>query len=381
AKGTNEDPEVVFKNLISKTADIIRRMSGTVSVDTLETGLAIQYTTISDLGRLVPLPLIGGQPVVEVGATYARVYWTTDKPASSLVAFAPDSTYKNNQEYTQVIGRAFEAVENHDVLLSELKPNTTYHYQVRSKTSVSDTAKTKDFTFTTKNEQAEIITYKIDSVSDNEAIFSWTTNIPTDSKVVYMPYGKDGVLQIDAARQGYDKAVTTLHEVKIKDMEAGLTYQIELSGTDLNGNIISKTLSTFSTSEIDAPPVITQVQTDTALLPGDQTAVQAIVSWITNEPATSQIFYQKGFGRADATKELSQKTPYDPSYIKRHIMVITKFEPGSVYQFQVESTDSSQNTTRSRTYTLLTPRQKESVLQVIMGNLEETFGWVGQLGL
>ena len=164
-------------------------------------------------------------------------------------------------------------------------------------------------------------------------------------------------------------------------MESGLTYQVELSGEDLNGNIVSKTISTFSTSEVDAPPVITQVQTDAALLPGDQTAVQAILSWVTNEPSTSQIFYQRGFGVTEDQVEFNQKTPLDPNYVKRHILVITNFDPGAVYQFQVESVDSSGNITRSRTYTLLTPRQKESVFQVIMSNLEETFGWVGQLGL
>src|SRR3989344_587746 len=374
-------PESIFKSLIDKTAEIIRRMSGEVSIETLESGLATQYTTIKELGALVPLPLIGGRPVVEVGSSYARVYWTTDKPANSLVAFAPESTYVNNGEYSQVVGDATEQVENHDILISELRPNTTYHYQVRSKTPVSDTARSGDLTFTTKDEQAEIITYKVDLVSDSEAVFNWTTNIPTDSVVTYIPYGQDGILQIDSVKSVSDKAVSILHGVTVSDMEAGITYQVELSGKDLNGNILSKIISTFSTSETDSSPIIVQVQTDAALLPGDESAVQAIVSWTTNEPSTSQVFYQKGFGRTDDKVEFSRKTPLQPNYTKRHILVITDFEPGTVYQFQVESIDSSGNVTRSRTYTLLTPRQKESVFQVIMSNLEDTFGWVGQLGL
>ncbi len=376
-----QDSESVFKSLIDRTADLIRNLSGQVSVQTLESGLATQYSTIAELGRLVPLPLISGQPVVEVGSSYARIYWTTDKAANSLVGIAPDSTFQNNQEYVEVVGNASEQVTNHDVLISELRANTTYHYQVRSKTPVSDTAKSRDFTFTTKDEQAEIVTYKVDSVSDNEANFSWVTNIPTDSKITYIPYGSDGSLQIDSERSTYDKAVTTIHNLDVKDMEGGLIYQVEISGQDINGNIISKLISTFSTSEIDSPPLISQVQTDAALLPGDQTAVQAILSWVTNEPSTSQVFYQKGFGRTNETAELNQKTPLDPNYVKKHILVITNFDPGAVYQFQVESVDSSGNVTRSRTYTLLTPRQKESVFQVIMGNIEETFSWVGQLGL
>ena len=186
---------------------------------------------------------------------------------------------------------------------------------------------------------------------------------------------------IDSLKSSYDKNVVTNHEIKVKDLEGGPVYQIELVGEDPDGNIVSKTISTFSTSEVDAPPVITQVQTDSALIPGAQIAFQAIISWITNEPATSQVFYQRGFGKTDEKKEFSQKTPFDPNYIKRHVLVITNFDPGAVYQFQVESVDSSGNITRSKTYTILTPRQKESVFQVIMGSMEDTFSWVGKVGL
>jgi hypothetical protein len=252
---------------------------------------------------------------------------------------------------------------------------------VRSKTPVSDTAKSRDFTFTTKEQQVEISTYKIVNISPESAAFSWATNVPTDSKVTYIPYGKNGALQVDSARSVADKNVTTIHDLTVKDLEAGQIYQVELSGKDKTGFTVAKTLATFSTSDVDLPPVITQVQTDAALLPGEQTTVQAIISWITNEPGTSQIFYQKGFGKADETKEFSKKTPLDPNYIKRHVIVINDFEPGAVYQFQVESTDSSGNSTRSRTFTLLSPRQKESVFQVIMSNIEQTFSWVGQIGL
>lgn len=377
----SEQPENVFKYLINKTAELIRKMSGQISVDALESGLTTQFQTVSDLGKLVPLPIIGGQPVAEVGASYARIYWTTDKESNSLVAFAQDSTFQHNKEYTQVVGNASETVTSHEVLISELKPSTTYHFQVRSKTPVSDTAKSRDFVFTTKEDQVEISTYKIVNLSPESTSFTWVTNVPTDSKVTYIPYDKDGKLLIGESKFLQDKTDTTIHSVTIKDLEAGQIYQIEISGKDVTGATVSKTISTFSTSDVDLPPVILQVQTDAALLPGDQTAVQAIISWATNEGATSQVFYQKGFAKTDEKKEFAKKTPLDPNYVKRHIMVITDFEPGAVYQFQVESVDSSGNITRSRTFTLLSPRQKESVFQIIMSNIEDTFGWVGQLGI
>ena len=56
---------------------------------------------------------------------------------------------------------------------------------------------------------------------------------------------------------------------------------------------------------------------------------------------------------------------------------MTNFIAGEVYQFQVESTDSNGKTVRSQTHTILTPRQQESVFQLIMNNIVQTFGWMG----
>ena len=367
-----------FLSILQKTGDLIKRLSSQVSIATLESGIVSQLITLKELASLVPTPLIGGQPVVEVGATSARISWTTDKPANSLVAFASENAYvANNKDYIQVVGDSNEEVPAHSVVLNELEPNTLYHYQVRSKTPVSEFSTSPDFVFTTGQEKMEVTSYKIDSSSPESAKFSWVTNIITDSKVTYTPY-KNGELKFDESRFVYDKSVTTIHDITVKDFESGVTYQVDISGEDLSGNIISKVIPAYSTSGIDVAPIITQVQTDSAIIPGDDQKIQSIITWATNEPATSQIFYQKGFS---TTAELSNKTPFDQNYIKKHVLVLTNFEPGAVYQFQLESIDSSGNTTRSRTYTILTPRQKESVFQIILKNIEETFSWVGQVGI
>jgi hypothetical protein len=71
----------------------------------------------------------------------------------------------------------------------------------------------------------------------------------------------------------------------------------------------------------------------------------------------------------------------DTAFSRNHLFVMTDFTPGSIYQFQVESIDSNGHKIRSKTYTILTPRQKDSVFQVILNNVEQTFGWMGGLGI
>jgi hypothetical protein len=46
----------------------------------------------------------------------------------------------------------------------------------------------------------------------------------------------------------------------------------------------------------------------------------------------------------------------------------------------VVSKDKAGNQTKSGSYSVLTSRKRESFLQLIIGNLEETFSWVGNIG-
>ncbi|MFA7314809.1 MAG: hypothetical protein WC025_02655, partial [Candidatus Magasanikbacteria bacterium] len=76
---------------------------------------------------------------------------------------------------------------------------------------------------------------------------------------------------------------------------------------------------------------------------------------------------------------LDQTTLLDSNYTKKHVVVISDFDPGVVYQFQVESMDSSGNVSTSKTINILTPRKEESVFQVILNNIQSIFSWVGKV--
>jgi hypothetical protein len=138
--------------------------------------------------------------------------------------------------------------------------------------------------------------------------------------------------------------------------------------------VVSQTISSFATADDNLAPSISQVRTESALSIGKQTKVQTIISWQSNELATAKVYYQQGVGVTG--EDLAQSTPNNDIYAKHHVAVITEFNPGAIYSFQVENTDTEGNSSRSRTYTILTPKQTESVFQVIMGNVEDTFGWL-----
>ncbi|MFH0805204.1 MAG: hypothetical protein V1916_03335, partial [Patescibacteria group bacterium] len=164
------------------------------------------------------------------------------------------------------------------------------------------------------------------------------------------------------------------HQVEVTDMEPGTVYDVDLKSQSSDGSIVTKLISGFTTAAENNPPVVAGVQTDSALSPGKTASVQTIISWSTNELSTSRVYYRKGVGGPD--EPLSEKTPLDNSYTKKHVVVITSFDPGSVYQFRVESSDSSGKTTLSKSLTILTPQKEQTVFDVIIGAAEQSFGWL-----
>ncbi|MDO8240355.1 MAG: hypothetical protein Q7T51_00535, partial [Candidatus Moranbacteria bacterium] len=109
------------------------------------------------------------------------------------------------------------------------------------------------------------------------------------------------------------------------------------------------------------------VRTDSALAQNDK--VQTIISWTTDEPATTELIYQEGRNAEKKAIKISN------ALTTSHVAVITTFKAGVVYYFQVKSTDLSENEATSSDYALLTPKRKENVIQIIINNFQDIFSW------
>ena len=374
-----ENKDSVFAAAIEKVAGYLSAMSNQVSVNILESALSTQHSLIEKLSGSVPAPLLSGEPLVVTTANSAMISWKTDKDSNSLVAIAPEGKYdksKGSNGYAQTVGNPNDSTQMHVVTISDLEPETLYHYQVRSISSLGALGQSSDFTFKTKNKELEISDYTVEKVNTQTAIFRWLTTAETDASAKYTPF-RNGVLEVDSAKTVKNKNFSTMHEVEIDDFESGIIYEVELSGKDLKGQIISKKITSFATGDDNLPPTIYQVQTESALSAGKESNVQTVISWMTDEPSTGQVLYQKGVGVVD--DGAWEKTPMDTNYSKKHIAVLTKFEPGQIYQFKLQSVDSNNNVGVSKIYTILAPKQKESVFQVIMKSFEDIFGWANQL--
>lgn len=84
----------------------------------------------------------GGLAISAVNVTMPRITWTTDQLADSKVDYGETTSYG-----LSVSGA--DLTTSHSLVLTGLKPNTTYHYIVSSSTSGASAAATVDNIFTT----------------------------------------------------------------------------------------------------------------------------------------------------------------------------------------------------------------------------------------
>ncbi len=404
--------------------------------------------------RVTPPAILGPKPSVDVGSTWAKISWETDRVSGSVVAYSEAKDYDPSKPdiYKSFVGNPDEQVTQHFVELTNLKPGTLYHFQVRSKALIGGIGKSKDFTFKTKEEgeivdleiknittnSAEIswktnvfattnleygktanftdkitdstlnkshfvkltnlqpgtlyrfraggkdengnqfysptltfttqalpslIDVKIDALTERSVNISWVTDVPSDSTVYYTNTKTNKTEKIGAAE------LVKNHLIKLDNLEEGVEYKIKVASTDANGNTIESSEYSFTTSKDSQPPIILNVKTQSALF--GRNKVQTIIKWDTDEPAISRVVYQEALAgkKAEKTKDVSLGP------VKSHTAVFTDFKAGTVYKFKLISIDKSGNVAESQYYTILTPREQETVFDLIVKNFKDVFKW------
>ena len=126
---------------------------------------------IQGVSEIIPSPLIQGEPGVDEKSTTATITWTTDKEANSIVAYNPEELYSTeiSNPYQYKVGDIEIFRLEHSVTLLDLTPETTYHYQVKSKGRISGESTSADYTFTTERKSFGIENYSVEKLTNEES--------------------------------------------------------------------------------------------------------------------------------------------------------------------------------------------------------------------
>ena len=108
--------------------------------------------------------------------------------------------------------------------------------------------------------------------------------------------------------------------------------------------------------------------------PGQESSAQLVVSWDTDEPSTSQVEFGEGTGESYA-----QKTQEDSNLTTNHLVVISNLTPSKVYHLRALAKDKAGNVGKSIDSVTITPKSTLSALDLVVGNLSEVFGFLGNI--
>jgi len=369
----------ITDNLTESALTIQDQDAYQTQAEKLEKDIIPAVMSLRQLAKLVPPPKLKTEPKLEIGPTEAVVSWLTDKPATSVVYFSESKDYSEKlpDTYTNSAEDSKNYVEDHKITLKGLSPLTDYHYKLMSESEAGAKAYSSDFTFTTKSEMPVISSARAEKSSDTSILVTWRTNIPTNSAVIYTPIiaGKPDVKR--SKSEGLPE-FNKEHSVTISRLEPSTIYNLEISSSDHFGNVALKKLDSMSIAKDQTPPEIWQVRAESSILTGSTDKVQTIIYWKTDEPSTTKVIYEKG-ANVKENGEFTKSTMENEDLTLNHIAVITSWEPGVIYQFRAVSVDAFGNEAQSKTFTVLTPKQKATVLDLIINNFSDTFDWTKEI--
>jgi len=305
---------------------------------------------------------------VEVGVDYAIISWATDKESNSVVALASEDDYDefSDDPYRWKEGEPDELVLEHVVEITGLSSATTYHFQVSSESEMGLTGRSSDKTFRTKSILPEIYNAQVSKIEEEAATIKWMTNVPCSSIIEYTN------LNTNETKLEGNSSFLTVHSMRLSNLVFDTYYSAVIKVESEDGESAEGVPMTFITTRDEYPPVIAKVNTESTLYPGSENKIQTIASWRTDELAQCQLFYHQGIvagGEADSLQ-------IEEDFSQKHVQVITSFLPSSVYKFWIECADEAKNLARSEDFTMLTPGQEESIIDIIIKNFESSFGWL-----
>jgi hypothetical protein len=305
----------------------------------------------------ITAPVISNISISNTSTGSVVISWNTNEPADSQVRFTNGICPSTGCNVPLIPSTTLKNF--HTVNITNLLPNTTYTYNVRSRDASGNLGISSNQTFKTLALGPIITNVSVSNVG-TAAIISWNTNEPADSQVRFT----NGICPTTGCNVPLtpDLTLKNFHAVNITGLLPDTTYTYHVRSRNAKGDLavsLSKTFKTTSaiplptppppsppvippSSQDITPPIISNVSANTSIREG------AIITWTTDEPATSQVEYGL------TTNALNPISPQDNTLKINHSVTITNLLRKTTYYYKLISIDSAGNKTISAIQTFKT---------------------------
>ncbi len=321
------------------------------------TGTSQEYTFTTS-----PAPSLKEVSVVRVGLSSATIQFTSKSANKVAVYFGKSESYGGLQTINTSV-----AESTYNVELDGLDDGAKYFYKLVSYDSEGNSYDGSVASFNTP-QRPHIANLRFQPVAGEPTstqMISWDTNVTSTSTITY---GKAGGGTTDSQTSD----LVTSHEIIIRGLEDDSEYSLIAQSRDKDGNLAVSDRHSFHTSLDTRPPKISNISVEPSVRGvGAEARGQVVVSWHTDEPATSQVAYAEGSGAT----VFNSKTAEDTGLSTEHVVIVSDLPTSKVYSLQPVSHDRAGNAGTGAVQSAIIGRASDSVLTIILNTLKKVFGF------
>ncbi len=320
-------------------------------------GVSQEYTF-----KTAPAPTLKEINAISVGLANATIQFTSKNATKVSVYFGSSESFGG----LQAVNTSLEE-STYNVALTGLTDGTKYFYKLVSYDSEGTAYEGSIASFTTppRPKISNLQFQPVDGEPTSTQLVTWATNVPSTSTITY---GKVGTAGTDIQ----DSAPTTDHQLTIRDLEDDSEYFLLAQSRDDNGNLAVSDRQIFHTALDTRPPKISNITVESSIRgSGAEARGQVVVSWHTDELATSQVAYGEGSGLTT----FNNRTAEDSSLSFEHIVIVSDLPTSKVYSVQPVSRDKSGNSGKGIVQSAIIGRASDSVLTIVLNTLKNVFGF------
>lgn len=316
-----------------------------------------------------PAPSSKGVAVKSVGLTSAMIQFTSLGASKVKIYYGQSTSFGGTKEIATSTDESTYNLE-----LSGLMDGTKYYYQINAFDSDGSEylGTILDFTTLPKPKISKVRVQQVVGTAQSTLLISWDSNTEISSIVSYYPVGRPADIKDEVS-------VALLkgeHKMILRGLLPMTDYSILVKGKDRAGNEAVSDIQKVTTAMDTRAPQIEGLRVEGSNTPSlsqtdDQQNSQLVVSWNTDEPATSQVEFGEGTGDV-----YNQKTQEDANLTTNHLVIISNLTPSKVYHLRAISSDKAGNQGRSIDTVTITPKANDNALNLVITNLQQVFGFI-----
>mgnify|MGYP001020462665 CR=1 FL=1 len=263
--------------------------------------------------------------------------------------------------------------------LSDLLDGTKYFFKINRFDSEGAEYEGDVYEFATlpRPKISEVVLETVANTAETTIRVSWSSNTEISSIISVYPEDQPSLVK-DEVKVTLEKGTRSM---LVRGLLPETKYILQVKGRDRLGNEATSALYRFTTAIDTRPPQILNLKVIGGTIPpvgfaAGEVKAQLIVTWDTDEPATSQVEFGQG-----SSSDYPQKSQYDGNLATNHTVILSGLIPSQVYHLRAVSVDAAGNKTHSIDTATIAPKATRSAFDLVIKNLSEAFGFVKTLSV